>query len=229
MGRNVAIVGKSGTGKSTSLGNIPQLGMKGLNPKETVIVNAANKPLPFKGWATLYDSTKTIKNGGNYIETNDFEKIANIITYVSDSRPEITSLVIDDAQYIMAFEFMDRAKESGYGKYADFGVHLYKVISAGMKARKDLCVFYLWHPEDGDSYKMKTVGNMVDNYLTLEGLFTTALHTRVTKINNKITYEFVTNNDGNIPAKTPVGMFDNLYIPNDLGLVLEKIKEYDLV
>ena len=228
MGRNVAIVGPSGSGKSTSLGSIPQLGIKGLNPSETVIVNVANKPLPFKGWAKNYDRTKLISDGGNYIETYSYDKIANIIDFVSAKRPEIKAVVIDDAQYILAFEFMDRAKESGYGKYGDFGVHLHKVLNAGVKSRADLSLFYLWHPEDTNSYKMKTVGKMIDDYITVEGLFTTALMTKVSKADNKIKYEFVTNNDGFIPAKSPIGMFESLYIPNDLGLVLDKIREYDL-
>ena len=69
---------------------------------------------------------------------------------------------------------------------------------------------------------------MLDNYLTLEGLFTVILYTQVFKgADNKIVYEFVTNNDGNLPGKSPIGMFDNLYIPNDLGLVSETIDKYN--
>lgn len=223
-----AIVGKSGTGKSTSFGQFPELGIKGLVPKETVVINVAGKDLPFRGWKKLY--TGKITNGGNYFQSSDATQIAKSIEYINNKRPEIKNIVIDDGQYIMAFEFMGRAKESGYGKFADIGVHLGKVINAAKNSRADLKVYFLWHPEqDKDTgYKMKTVGKMVDDYLTLEGLFTVVLYTRVSKgPDNKIIYEFITNNDGEFPAKSPIGMFDTLHIPNDLGLVSEIIDKYN--
>ncbi len=69
---------------------------------------------------------------------------------------------------------------------------------------------------------------MVDDYLTLEGLFTVVLYSRVTKGNdNRMMYQFVTNNDGQYPAKSPIGMFNELYIPNDLGVVSEIIDNYN--
>ena len=69
---------------------------------------------------------------------------------------------------------------------------------------------------------------MVDDYLSLEGLFTVILYTKVEKgANNKMLYQFATNNDGVLPAKSPVGMFNNLYIPNDLGLVSTAIDSYN--
>ena len=130
----------------------------------------------------------------------------------------------------MGFEFMRRAKETGYGKFADIGVNIGKVVEASRVARKDLKVYFLWHPEKDNtgSLKMKTVGKMVDDYLTLEGLFTVILYSKVTKGNdNLMKYEFVTNNDGQYPAKSPFGMFKNINIPNDLGLVSEIIDEYN--
>lgn len=74
---------------------------------------------------------------------------------------------------------------------------------------------------------MKTVGKMINDYLTLEGLFTVILYSRVTNDNNKIQYQFITNNDGQYPGKSPYGMFKELYIKNDLGYVSEKIDEYN--
>jgi hypothetical protein len=105
-----------------------------------------------------------------------------------------------------------------------------KVIEAARIARKDLKVYFLWHPENDreNGYKMKTVGNMIENYLTLEGLFTVVLYTKVSKgSDNKIVYQFVTNYDGEYPAKSPVEMFDEIYIPNDLGLVSKTIDSYN--
>ena len=108
-------------------------------------------------------------------------------------------------------------------------MNLGKVLTASKNANR-LKVFYLWHPEEDKEtgFKMKTVGTMVDSYLTLEGLFTVILYTKVEKTgDNKIKYSFITNNDGKHPAKSPVGMFKDLYIPNDLGYVVKRIDEYN--
>jgi len=223
-----AIVGKSGTGKSTSYGNFPEIGIKGLNPKETVIINVANKDLPFRGWKKLY--TGKINENGNYLETSDANIISKAINYASQNRQDIKNIVVDDAQFIMGFEFMRRAKEVGYGKFADLGVNMAKVVEAARVTRSDLKVYFLWHPEEDKElgYKMKTVGKMVNDYLTLEGLFTVVLYSKVSKGNeNKMSYQFVTNYDGEFPAKSPIGLFNTLYIPNDLGFVSECIDKYN--
>lgn len=225
---SIAIVGKSGTGKSTSYGQFPELGIKGLNPKETVIINVAGKDLPFRGWKKLYSGK--ITEGGNYFESSDSAQIAGAITYINTSRTEVKNVIIDDGQYTMAFEFMRRAKESGYGKFADIGVNMGKIVEVARNTRKDLKVYFLWHPEqDKDTgYKMKSVGKMVDDYLTMEGLFTVVLYAKVSRgADNKIAYQFVTNNDGEFPAKSPIGLFNDLYIQNDLGLVSETIDKYN--
>ena len=106
---SIAVVGKSGTGKSTSYGQFPELGIKGLNPKETVVINVSGKDLPFRGWKKLY--TGKVSEGGNYFESSDAVQIAKVIDYISSNRKDIKNIVIDDSQYIMAFEFMRRAKE----------------------------------------------------------------------------------------------------------------------
>lgn len=225
---SIAIVGKSGSGKSTSYGSIPELGIKGLNPKTTVLINVGGKDLPFRGWTKVYNGHP--KDGGNYIETSDADVIAKSIKNISDNMKNVTDIIIDDAQYIMAFEFMRRAKEAGFGKFADLGVNISKVLEAARNTRKDLKVYFLWHPEeDKDTgFKMMTVGKMVNDYLTLEGLFSVILYTNVSKgADNKIQYQFVTNNDGKYPAKSPVGMFSETYIPNDLGYVSQLIDSYN--
>jgi len=223
----IAIVGKSGTGKTTSISNVPELEIEGLNPKETVIINVAGKDLPIRGWKKLY--TGKLKEGGNYLETSDSAIIADAISFINENRKDIKNIILDDGQYTMAFEFMSRAKESGYGKFADIGVNTGKIVKAAKNTRQDLKVFFMWHPDEDKEtgFKMKTVGKMVDDYLSLEGLFTVILYTSVTKADNKMKYNFVTNNDGKYPAKSPVGMFSDLYIPNDLGKVVKAIDKYN--
>lgn len=225
----IAIVGESGTGKSTSYGNLPEIQIEGLEPKETVVINVSGKDLPFRGWSKAYKGK--ITEGGNYMEDSSADNISKAIMYISKSRTDIKNVVIDDAQYILAFEFMRRAKEKGYEKFGDIGVNTSKIMEAARLAGPGLKVYFLWHPEGDNTgnLKMKTVGKMVDDYLTLEGLFTVVLYSKVSKgDNNKMQYQFVTNNDGYYPAKSPVGMFKELYIKNDLKLVSEIIDKYNL-
>ena len=100
---SIAIVGPSGTGKSTSYGQFPELGIKGLNPKETVVINVSNKDLPFRGWKKMYSGKLT--EGGNYMSSSDSTQISQAINFVSEKRPDVKNVVIDDGQFLMAFEF----------------------------------------------------------------------------------------------------------------------------
>lgn len=221
---SIAIVGRTGTGKSTAVGQIPELNIEGLPPDKTAIINVAGKDLPFRGWKSKY--TGDLSKGGNYLHSASATVISQAIDYVSSKRDDLEYIVVEDAQFIMAFEFMDRAKEVGYGKFTDIGVNISKVFKSARRSPKH--VFFLWHPEfdEQDGYKMKTVGKMVTSYFTPEGLFTIVLYTDVKRSDNETEYRFVTNHDGTYPAKSPVGMFP-LYIPNDLGYVVNKINEYN--
>lgn len=226
---SVSIVGFSGSGKSSSYGENKELGIVGLDPKTTAIFNVSGKDLPFRGWQSKYKGK--LSEGGNYFESSDAKEISDAMAYVNANRPDIKSIILDDSQYIMAFEYMRRAKETGYNKFTDLGVNVSKIVEVARTSRRDLTVYFLWHPEvdSKGEYKIKTVGAMVDQYLTLEGLFTVVLYMKKpTKgTDNKMKYEFVTNNDGEYPAKSPAGMFSQLYIPNDLALVEKAIASYN--
>lgn len=222
----IAIVGASGSGKSTSIEN--------LNPQETFIVNVANKPLPFRGWKSKYKSIKEVGNEhGNYVATSNVKNIEKIFAFVAAKRPEIKNVIIEDAQYLMAFEAMDRAEEKNFDKFVQIAANFYKILKAAMDLRDDMKVFVLTHDEVvGDAMsskrKIKTQGKMLDNVLTVEGLFTYVLFTEVElNENNESVYKFITNNDGSTTAKTPRGCFDESKIDNDLQIVIEKIDEYN--
>jgi hypothetical protein len=152
---------------------------------------------------------------------------------VSTKRPEIKTIIIDDFQYIQAFESMERVDEKGYSKFTDMAKHAYEVLKQGKELRDDLTVCILTHSENtGDNlnpyYKIKTLGKLLDSVITLEGLFTYVLFTKVVRENeNEISYKFITNSDGTCTAKSPMGLFNDIYIDNDLNYVVNRIKEYN--
>jgi ABC-type dipeptide/oligopeptide/nickel transport system ATPase component len=223
-----AIVGETGSGKSTSLRN--------LNPAHTFIINVTGKPLPIRGWKRLY---KPLTQGtdkkfeGNLYNTSSVDKIAQVLKLISATMPHVKQVIIDDSQYLMAFEAMDRATDKGYEKFTQMAQHFYSVLKEAMAMRDDIKVFILAHSENtGDalnpSYKIKTLGKMIDNMITVEGLFTYVLFTaKITNDEGVIQYKFITNSDGTTTAKTPMGCFDELLIDNDLQYVFNKIDEYN--
>lgn len=228
----VGIVGSAGSGKSTSFFPEEQLGIIGLDPEHTFVINVAGKPFPFKGWRHHYTpfSGKT----GNYLNSENANVIAKAMMFISENRPEITNIVVDDFQYLMAFEFVEKAMQKGYDKFSEIAMHCMQILNTGRSLRDNLKVFILAHSEDVEVNfevfkKIKTIGKMVDEKVELPGLFTVLLFTKTTwsETEKTTTYEFVTNRDGVYPAKSPFGMFKNLYIPNDLGLVVKSIDEYE--
>lgn len=224
MGLGILVLGESGTGKSTSLEN--------LNPKETFIINVKNKSLPFKGWKAGYTPFGKDTPNGNYLHSESADTIIKVMRHVSENMKHIKQLIIDDFQYMAASEFMQRANEKGFDKFTSIGRNIYNVADEHTKLRSDLTVIYINHLEEttdvmGDrKLKAKTVGKLVDNVVTLEGLFTMVLYTKVKKTKDGLEFSFETQNSGSNTAKTPKGMFDSNEIPNDLAFVIEKANQY---
>ena len=135
-------------------------------------------------------------------------------------------------QYLQAFEAMARVDEKGYSKFTDMAKHAFEVLQWSKSLREDLFVVIMTHSENtGDNlnpyYKIKTQGKMLDSVITLEGLFTYVLFTKIVKNDSdEVQYKFVTNSDGTCTAKSPIGMFDKL-IDNDLKFVIDRINEYN--
>ena len=133
---------------------------------------------------------------------------------------------------MQGFESMARVDEKGYSKFTDIAKHAYEVLKSGMDMRDDLYVCILTHSENtGDNinpyYKIKTLGKMLDSVITLEGLFTYVLFSKVINDGEKVQYKFLTNSDGTCTAKSPMGLFDELLIDNNLDFVIKKIQEYN--
>ena len=226
MAQSVLIIADSGTGKSTAIRN--------LNPDETFIINIANKPLPFKGWKKDYTLISKENKKGNLASASSAAGIMKAITHVDQNMGHIKTLVVDDWQYMSSFEYFDRANEKGYDKFTQIAANLAQVAKMPKDLRDDLTVIFLTHSEDSTDIngnrkiKAKTIGKMIDNTLTLEGLFSIVLFGKVNKNDDgELEYGFETQNNGENTCKSPMGMFEDKFIPNDLQFVISCIEEYN--
>ena len=226
MAQSVLIIADSGTGKSTS--------MRNLEPKSTVIINIANKPLPFKGWKSKYTVMNKDNPKGNLVAVSSAAGIGKAMKHVNDNMPHIKTLVVDDWQYMSSFEYFDRANEKGYEKFTQIAANLAKIAKMPKDMRDDLTIYFLTHSEDSTDIngnrrvKAKTVGKMIDNALTLEGLFSIVLFGKVIKEEEgTLKYGFETQTNGENTCKSPMGMFEESFIENDLQLVKDCITNYE--
>lgn len=198
MGVPVLVLGASGAGKSTSLRNFEQ--------EEIRILNVAGKPLPFR--------KKLLK-----ADNPTYEQIAAVL-----KKNEVKAYAIDDSQYLMAFESFAHAKDTGYGKFTNMALNFKELIDCAIKnTSPDTIIYFLHHTElaEDGRLKAKTLGKMLDNQLTVEGLFSIVLLCQV----EGSEHYFITNSDGSNPAKSPMEMFE-MKIPNDLKMVDTTIREY---
>lgn len=212
----VLVLGESGTGKSTSLRN--------LACEETFLILVIDKPLPFRSKYKKWEQDKDGNTKGNMCITDNYSNIIKIINYINLKMPEIKNIVIDDFQYIMANEFMRRSTERGYDKFTEMAKQVWEVIDSIKNSRPELTVFILSHSDQdaNGKFKMKTIGKLLDEKITVEGLFTIILHTQI----NEGRYNFLTQNDGRYIAKSPIDLFTDKYIDNDLKIVKEAIASY---
>lgn len=206
----ILVIGKSGRGKSTA--------MRSLDPAETYLINILGKPLPFpKGMQ--------YKDGENMLVATSADLVRRKMDAVS-REPKWKNLVIDDGHYVMATEFMNKAMEKGYDKFTMMAKNIFDIVLQCTKLRGDLKVFFLTHEEDtGTERKMKTLGKLLDDKVTLEGLSSIVLFADVVSDDQRRIYCFNTQSDGYTTAKSPFGMFP-IKIPNDLELVSRRIDEY---
>lgn len=223
----IAIVGESGTGKSTSLRN--------LNPETTFIISTTGKPLPFRAWKKKYIPIKIEgKNvSGNYYVSSKWDQILKILQIIDKMMPHIKQIIIDDFQYVLSYEFVDRATEVGYTKFSELAQHAMEILRYSEKMREDCKMIFLTHSENvGDNvnpkYVIKTVGKLLSEKVTLEGLFTYIFFTKVNEGDSgRMEYKLITNNDGSCVAKTSLGMFEDLEIDNDLDEIIKVIDAYN--
>lgn len=201
----ILVIGKSGSGKSTSLRNFKK--------DEIGLINVLKKPLPFKG---KFDST---------IETDDY---ATIMKAILGTDKKI--IAIDDAGYLITNHFMRRHSSTGGGNgvftlYNELGDHFWTLIEfIKNKVSSDKTVYLIMHEDQSESgsIKPKTIGKLLDEKVCIEGMFTIVIRAMV---DNERHY-FKTQSDGSDVCKTPIGMFEDKEIDNDLKMVDETIRKY---
>ena len=205
MGIGVLVIGKSGSGKSTS--------MRNFKADEVGIINVISKPLPFKNQNNL----KTI-NTDNYVD---------IKTVLQKSKAK--SIVVDDAGYLITNHFMRKHANTGGGNavfslYNDIADSFWSLTEIVKTLPDDKIVYFMMHEDKNDfgDIKPKTIGKLIDEKVCLEGLFSIVL--RAKKVDKN--YFFFTQSTDNDVAKSPIGMFENLYIENDLKFIDNTIREF---
>lgn len=222
MAKTVLICGRTGTGKTTSV--------RTLKPEETIILRVINRTLPFK-YENIYN-----RENKNLFSTPSYEDVLKVLAW-ANKQPNIKNVVITDGTYIIRQEYFKRANQIGYQKYTDFAVHMQQILKAVQELRDDMKVFMEYHVESVTTdagnveYKPSTVGKLLDNQYNILENVDIVLFTSPQYEDKTINYGFITNrtidrNGAEIPAKSPMGMFDELFIPNDLALVAQKIDEY---
>jgi ABC-type cobalamin/Fe3+-siderophores transport system ATPase subunit len=199
-GIGVLILGENGTGKSTSIRN--------LDPNTTGIINVSGKRLPFKNSSVF----KTLMTGSN-------QKIIETLL-----RCKANKIIIDDWQHTIVNEFMAQIEEKGYNKFSKMAYNYWSVIKALDQTADDKIVYFMSHI-DRDQFgneRAKTFGRLLEEKVTPEGYFAIVLKTVVQNRN----YYFSTHNSGSDTVKSPLDMFKDDLIPNDLKVVDETIRDY---
>lgn len=221
MAKTILICGKTGTGKTTSI--------RTLNPEETVILSVINRTLPFKF------TGKYVKNKNLFLTTT-YEEVLKGLQW-ANKQQKVKNIVITDGTYIIRQEYFKKANQTGYNKYTEFAMHMQQILKAIQELRDDINVFMEYHVESNvtDSgvteYKPSTVGKLLDSQYNILENIDIVLFASPTFEDKNIIYGFYTNRTldrlgAEIPAKSPMGMFDEMFIPNDLAFVVQKINEY---
>jgi hypothetical protein len=177
-----------------------------MNPETTGIIASIDKPLPFK--------SKLPKP----FVCDDYSRITTALHKI-----KAKNIILDDVQYLMANEFMRRVKEKGWEKFNDIALNFWNLINEVKKLPDDVIVYFLGHTEEAEGRtKFKTIGKMLDEKITIEGMFTIVLKAIISDGN----FFFSTQNSGSDTVKSPIDMFDSAYIPNDMAIVEKAIRDF---
>lgn len=207
----IYILGKSGSGKSTSLRN--------LNPDEIMVIKVINKRLPFNE-SKLLNWNKDTKTGSKF-HTDNYAVVKALLSKMEEVGKKI--VIIDDIQYLMSNEFMRRASEKGFEKFSEIAFKMWDLLDFIQNTiNPDMRVYMLSHIDEEDGMqKIKTIGKMLDDKIDLAGLATIVLG--ASKVKDEHIFE--TQSNGRNTLKSPMGLFEPTE-PNDLAIIDKKIVDY---
>lgn len=209
MSYAILVLGESGTGKTCSLRN--------LDPKNTLLIQPVRKPLPFRstGWKEI----KQKGDGNNILVCSNPQAIINCM-----HASPFDVIVVDDWQYILASMYMAARNVKGFDKFTEIGGAGFDIAKAASELGENKRVYVLAHTTSDEfgNTRIKTLGKLLDDKIVVEGMFTTVLRTHVE--NGR--YLFSTQNSGSDTVKSPMGMFSEQYIENDLAAIDRVICDY---
>jgi hypothetical protein len=214
MANIIGIMGESGAGKTTS--------MRNLDPKTTYYIDCDKKGLSWRGWKKQYNA-----EAKNYFATDKQTDVLSIMQGINANRPHIKTIVVDTLNGIMVADEMRRSREKGYDKWLDLAVSVYNIIDYALTMRNDLTVVFVCHSQtvrDDSGYmftSIKTNGQKLSK-IGLETKFPIVLYAKC------IDGQYVFQTQANFStAKSPMGMFSEKTIPNDIAAVVKAIEEYE--
>ena len=213
MSNVIGVMGESGSGKTTSIRN--------LDPKETYIIDCDKKGLSWKGWKEQYSEEKK-----NYVKTDFPQVVKQYLANINDKAPHIKTVIIDTINGIMVADEMRRSKEKGYDKWMDLAACIYDLVDYALTCRDDLNIIFMCHTQTevyDSGYQfthIKTSGKKLDK-IVLESKFSTVLLAKC--IDGQHIFETQSNFS---TAKSPLGVFEDKVIENDLAKVIEAFKDF---
>lgn len=228
MSNLIGLAGLSNAGKSTSL--------KYLNPEETFIISCTNKQLQIPGFRKKYPKVKIDagKLVGNWYVSNNYANIQKVLKNVSNSRPEIKVLVIDDANYLLSTETFNNALVKGYEKFTVLAKNYYDLIESSLDLRDDLTVIFVSHIENfgtdlDPQYRLYTTGKMLTSAINLDGLFSYLLYAEryVPDGEDEVAYRIKTRTDGNDTCRSVAGCFPEKYVEPNMKAIVDRINEFE--
>lgn len=228
MSSIICLAGLSNSGKSTSV--------KYLEPESTFIVSCTNKQLQIPGFRKKYHKV-SIDNGkivGNWYINNNYSQIEKILTVVSNTRPEIKTIILDDTNYLLSNETFATALNKGYEKFAVMAKNYYDLIQHCQNLRDDLTVVFITHVENYGTeidplYRMWTTGKMLTTQINLDGLFSYIIYSEryIDDTTDEVNYRFKTKTDGNDTCRSVQGCFEEKYIEPNLKVVVDTINKFE--
>jgi len=228
MAKAILLIGDMGTGKSSSLFSLP--------PSETVIISPNTKDLPWEGAMDDYSVAK-----GNWISClkirkkmpTDLKESPGVIEHLAaiNNKPNVKFVVLEDLTHYMSDRMMDDQfiKSQDWGKWNTFGADMFAITTKYIQQmRDDLTVIIIGHTEikDNGTIGLQTAGKLLDNAIKLPSYFTYVFHSRVFNNNGVLNYKFQTHNDGKHLAKSPLGMFTEDFVDNNMFAINQRIDEY---